>query len=146
MRSRRSSPGRPSGDTEVPGRRVTSEAPLAHLVGGSGRPEASPTTILQDTHSLEGKFCDVELPLYGVLGSSRQMGSGIKVGTTIGPLRRTGSGGSIGCRVARSPWRLFACTLRDSVRVYSISASALIHTLVASIPRKGGSARGTFTL
>jgi hypothetical protein len=59
MRSRRSGPGRPSGDAEASGRRVTSKAPLAHLVGGSGRPEASPTTILQDTHSLEGMFSAV---------------------------------------------------------------------------------------
>ena len=26
----------------------------AHVEGGSGRPEASPTAILQDTHSVEG--------------------------------------------------------------------------------------------
>jgi hypothetical protein len=36
----------------------------AHVEGGSGRSEASPTTILQDTHSVEGQFC--ELRLYGV--------------------------------------------------------------------------------
>jgi hypothetical protein len=56
MRSRRSGPGRPLGDTKVSGRRVTSKAPLALLAGGSGRPEASPTAILQDTHSLAGTF------------------------------------------------------------------------------------------
>src|SRR5215217_1365319 len=49
------------GDTKVSGRRVTSKAPLAHLVGGSGQAEASPTAILQDTHSLEGEFCEVRL-------------------------------------------------------------------------------------
>ena len=38
------------------------------MEGGSGRSEASPTAILQDTHSVEGEFC--ELPLYGVLRSS----------------------------------------------------------------------------
>src|SRR5829696_4614401 len=67
MRSRRcSGPGRPLGDTKVSGRRVTSEAPLAHLAVGSGRSEASPTTILQDTHSLEGEFCELRLsPLLG---------------------------------------------------------------------------------
>src|SRR5215208_8291551 len=70
MRSRRcSGPGRPLGDTKVSGRRVTCKAPLAHLEGGSGRSEVSPTAILQDTHSLEGRFC--ELPLYGVLRSSQ---------------------------------------------------------------------------
>jgi hypothetical protein len=52
-------PGRPSGDAEASGRRVTSKAPLAHLAGGSDRPEASPTAILQDTHSLEGVFSEV---------------------------------------------------------------------------------------
>ena len=51
-----SGPGRPLGDAEASGRRVTSKAPLVHLVGGSGRSEVSPTTILQDTHSLEGDF------------------------------------------------------------------------------------------
>ena len=55
MRSRRcSGPGRPSGDTKASGRRVTRKAPLAHVEGGSGRSEASPTAILQDTHSVEG--------------------------------------------------------------------------------------------
>ena len=44
------------GDAEAFGRRVTSKAPLAHLVGGSGRSEVTPTAILQDTHSLEGVF------------------------------------------------------------------------------------------
>jgi hypothetical protein len=47
------------GDTKVSGRRVTSKAPLAHLVGGSGRSKTSPTTILQDTHSLEVEFSEV---------------------------------------------------------------------------------------
>src|SRR4051794_6083897 len=59
MRSRCSGPGWPSDNTKVSGRRVTSKAPLAHLAGGSGRSEASPTAILQDTHSLEGAFCEV---------------------------------------------------------------------------------------
>ena len=62
-------PGRPLGNAEVSGRRVTCKAPLAHLAGGSGRSEVSPTAILQDTHSLEGEFC--ELRHYGILGSSR---------------------------------------------------------------------------
>jgi hypothetical protein len=57
MRSRRcSGPGRPLGDTKVSGRRVTRKAPLAHVEGGSGRSEVSPTAILQDTHSVEGEF------------------------------------------------------------------------------------------
>jgi hypothetical protein len=69
MRSRRcSGPGRPLGDTKVSGRRVTCKAPLAHLEGGSGRSKTSPTAILQDTHSLEGAFC--ELRNDGVLRSS----------------------------------------------------------------------------
>jgi hypothetical protein len=71
MRSRRSGPGRPSGDTEVSGRRVTRKAPLAHVEGGSGRFEASPTAILQDTHSVEGVFC--ELRRDGVLRSSHPL-------------------------------------------------------------------------
>jgi hypothetical protein len=29
--------------------------------GGSGRPEASPTAILQDTHSVEGGFSEVRI-------------------------------------------------------------------------------------
>jgi hypothetical protein len=54
MRSRRySGLGRPSSDTKVSGRRVTSKAPSAHVEGGSGCSEASPTAILQDTHSVE---------------------------------------------------------------------------------------------
>ena len=62
MRSRCcSGPGRPSGDAEAFGRRVTSKAPLAHLVGGSGQAEASPTAILQDTHSLEGVFSELRI-------------------------------------------------------------------------------------
>src|SRR5215216_4417798 len=59
MRSRRSGPGRPSGDTKVSGRRVTCKAPLAHVEGGSGRSEAPPTAILKDTHSVEGVFSEV---------------------------------------------------------------------------------------
>ena len=66
MRSRRSGSGWPSGDTRVFGRRVTSKAPSAHVEGGSGHSEASPTAILKDTHSVEGGFC--ELRLEGVLG------------------------------------------------------------------------------
>jgi hypothetical protein len=31
----------------------------AHVEGGSGRSEASPTAILQDTHSVVGGFCEV---------------------------------------------------------------------------------------
>ena len=69
MRSRRCSGyGWPSGDTRGSGRRVTSKAPSAHVEGGSGRPEASPTAILQDTHSVEGEF--YELRLYRILRSS----------------------------------------------------------------------------
>jgi hypothetical protein len=60
MRSRRcSGPERPSGETKVSGRGVTRKAPLAHVEGGSGRSEASPTAILQDTHSVEGEFSEV---------------------------------------------------------------------------------------
>jgi hypothetical protein len=34
----------------------------AHVEGGSGRSaEASPTAILQDTHSVEGVFCELRL-------------------------------------------------------------------------------------
>jgi hypothetical protein len=61
MRSRRSGSGWPSGDTRVFGRRVTSKAPSAHVEGGSGHSEASPTAILQDTHSVEGEFSEVRL-------------------------------------------------------------------------------------
>ena len=34
---------------------------LARVEGGSGRSEASPTAILQDTHSVEGEFCELRL-------------------------------------------------------------------------------------
>ena len=69
MRSRRCSGyGWPSGDTRGSGRRVTCKAPLAHVEGGSGRCEASPTAILKDTHSVEGVFS--ELRLDGVPRSS----------------------------------------------------------------------------
>ncbi len=61
MRSRRSGPGRPLGDTEVCGRRITCKAPLAHLEVGSGRPKVSPKAILQGTHSLEVVFSEVGL-------------------------------------------------------------------------------------
>jgi hypothetical protein len=57
MRSRAPSPGRLLGDTKVS--RSTSHLQgtfLAHLVGGSGRSETSPTAILQGTHSLVGAF------------------------------------------------------------------------------------------
>jgi hypothetical protein len=47
------------GETKAYGRGVTCKAPLAHLEGGSGRSEASPTAILQGTHSLEGEFSEV---------------------------------------------------------------------------------------
>ena len=67
MRSRRSSSGWLLDDTKAYGRRVTSKAPSAHVEGGSGHSEASPTAILQDTHRVEGEF--LELPLYGVLRS-----------------------------------------------------------------------------
>ena len=59
MRSRRPGSWWPLGDARVSGRRVTCKAPLAHVEGGSGRSEASPTAILQDTHSVEGLFCEV---------------------------------------------------------------------------------------
>ena len=60
MRSRRClGPGRPWGDAEASGRRVTCKAPSAHVVGGSGRSEASPTATLQDTHSVKGEFSEV---------------------------------------------------------------------------------------
>src|SRR5215204_1106356 len=87
MRSRCcSGPGRPLGDTEVSGRRVTSKAPLAHLVGGSGRSEVSPTAILQDTHSLEGEFSEVRL---ACMGMRRLCGKSIMdSGQRVGPLRR----------------------------------------------------------
>jgi hypothetical protein len=69
MRSRRCSGyGWPSGDTRGSGRRVTCKAPSAHVEGGSGRPEASPTAILQDTHSVEGTLSEVRLT--SILGSS----------------------------------------------------------------------------
>jgi hypothetical protein len=63
MRSRRCpDPGRPLGDTK--GVRPTSHLQgtfRAHVEGGSGRSEASPTAILQDTHSVEGAFCEVHI-------------------------------------------------------------------------------------
>jgi hypothetical protein len=71
MRSRRClGPERPWGDAEASGRGVTCKAPSAHVVGGPGRSEASPTVTLQDTHSVAGLFC--ELRLNGVLRSSLQ--------------------------------------------------------------------------
>ena len=42
------------GDTRVSSRGVTRKAPMAHVEGGSGLSERSPTAILQDTHSVEG--------------------------------------------------------------------------------------------
>ena len=49
-----------AGDTQASsGRRVTRKAPLAHVEGGSGRSEASPTAIIQDTHSVEGVFSEL---------------------------------------------------------------------------------------
>jgi hypothetical protein len=33
----------------------------AHVEGGSDRSEASPTAILQDTHSVEGLFSEVRM-------------------------------------------------------------------------------------
>jgi hypothetical protein len=33
----------------------------AHVEGGSDRSEASPTAIPQDTHSVEGVFCELRL-------------------------------------------------------------------------------------
>jgi hypothetical protein len=60
IRSRRcSGPGRPEGDTKTSGRRVTHKAPSAHVEGGSGRSEASPTATLKDTHSVEGMFSEI---------------------------------------------------------------------------------------
>ena len=61
MRSRASGPGWLWGDTKESGRRVTRKAPMAHLEGGSGRSETSPTTILQDTHREEGEFSEVHI-------------------------------------------------------------------------------------
>jgi hypothetical protein len=62
MRSRRClGPERPWGDAEASGRGVTCKAPSAHVVGGSGRSEASPTVTLQDTHSVEGLFCELRV-------------------------------------------------------------------------------------
>jgi hypothetical protein len=62
MRSRRcSGPGRPAGDAKASGRRVTCKAPSARVEGGSGRSEASPTAILQYTHSVEGLFSEDEM-------------------------------------------------------------------------------------
>jgi hypothetical protein len=62
MRSRRCCGlGWPWGETGMSGRGVTSKAPLAHVEGGSGRSEASPTAILQDTHSVEEEFCELRL-------------------------------------------------------------------------------------
>jgi hypothetical protein len=75
MRSRRSSPGRLSGDTRVSGRRVTCKAPLAHVEGGSGRPEASPTAILQDTHSVEGDSANFVFPAFCELRVDGGLGS-----------------------------------------------------------------------
>lgn len=60
MRSRRSGPGRPLGDTKESGRRVTCKAPVAHLEEGSGRSKTSPTAILQGTHSLVDAFYEVQ--------------------------------------------------------------------------------------
>ena len=75
MRSRRcSGPGRPSGDTKVSGRRVTCKAPLAHVEGGSGRSEASPTAILQDTHSVEGEFSEFCIQLRAYNAASEPKG------------------------------------------------------------------------
>ena len=62
MRSRRSSSGWLLGDTKA----YTADESLrrhlflrAHVEGGSGRCEASPTAILQDTHSVEEEFAEV---------------------------------------------------------------------------------------
>jgi hypothetical protein len=76
MRSRHSGSGWPSGDTRVSGRRVTCKASLAHVEGGSGHPEASPTAILQDTHSVEGVFSEGGLPF---LRSSEKFGLGLSL-------------------------------------------------------------------
>src|SRR5215218_8133205 len=60
MRSRRcSGSGGRGARPRRPAKESTCKAPLAHLEGGSGRSEASPTAILQDTHSLVGKFSEV---------------------------------------------------------------------------------------
>jgi hypothetical protein len=86
MRSRRCSvPGRPSGDTGMSGRRVTSKAPSAHVEGGSGRSEASPTAILKDTHSVEGKPCAVQYRVENNMG-------GWKCPITLPRDRRTSCG------------------------------------------------------
>ena len=71
MRSRRSGPGRPLGDTKVSGRRVTCKAPLAHLEEGSGRSKTSPTAIVQGTHSLEGVFSERSGEPQRMLGCDR---------------------------------------------------------------------------
>src|SRR5918999_882640 len=60
------------GDTKASGRRVTRKASLAHVEGESGRFEESPTAILKDTHSVEGKdsakfICRI-LPNSGLVG------------------------------------------------------------------------------
>src|SRR5215217_3089377 len=73
MRSRSAPvPGRPSGDAEASGRRVTCKAPLAHLEEGSGRSKTSPTAILQCTHSLEEEFSEVRTaPVRGGSAAAR---------------------------------------------------------------------------
>jgi hypothetical protein len=79
--------GRPSGDAGMSGRRVTSKAPsLAHVVGGSGRSEASPTAILKDTHSLEGEFSEVRLThIFGSSHSSSPMPQPLACRTGLQP-------------------------------------------------------------
>ena len=66
----------------------------AHVEGGSGRSEASPTTILQDTHSVEGVFSEVE----GAEWSARTRTSESCVSSH--PLSRPAAGSSRrqGCR------------------------------------------------
>jgi hypothetical protein len=49
----------------VSGRRVTSKAPFGPTwkEGQAGSAEASPTAILQDTHSVEEEFLELQLTL-----------------------------------------------------------------------------------
>ncbi len=81
MRSRASGPGRLRGDAKVSGRRVTCKAPLAHLVGGSGRSETSPTAILQGTHSLVVEFSEICIQHRAYNAASEPKGSILNAAT-----------------------------------------------------------------
>jgi hypothetical protein len=52
---------------------------LAHVEGGSGRSEASPTAILQDTHSVEGAFLEARLITFNT--SITHLGDALCLGT-----------------------------------------------------------------